>query len=268
MNTYLITVRARWPHRPFEDRELCVEAWARLRTALPKVLACVLMPNHLHLLREVADEGVGEGDAQAGLVNQLRGLTRKHFPGTKLWEPASARRVAPGRVHLMRNIRYVHMNPCRAGIVGDPLEWEWSTHRDYLGLAAPVWSEPSGLRLWKGDLREFHRYVSSDPSADVKGTRFPASPQAAALFALPLLVRAVTIARRGRAALDMDARRLIVALGSKVSRASRAELAAALDVSERTVYRIAANPPVAGDRETTLAILRILADPRLMARRG
>lgn len=45
--------------------------------------------------------------------------------------------------YLLQLIRYIHLNPVRAGIVREPGGWAWSSHRVYLGQAgAPVWLEP------------------------------------------------------------------------------------------------------------------------------
>jgi REP element-mobilizing transposase RayT len=46
-------------------------------------------------------------------------------------------------------IAYIHNNPVRAGIVGDPVESRWTSHRAYLGLvAAPPWLDVKlGLHL-------------------------------------------------------------------------------------------------------------------------
>src|SRR5208283_2925907 len=83
--------------------------------------------------------------------------------------------------HLKRQIRYVHLNPCRSRLVRDPMEWEWSTHRDVLGAVGEAWVDlPQLHRIWgaRDDefRRIFHAYVSGDPSALVEGTPLPQKP--------------------------------------------------------------------------------------------
>lgn len=41
--------------------------------------------------------------------------------------------------HLLGVVRYIHLNPCRAGLVSDPADHRWSSHRAYLGEGAPQW---------------------------------------------------------------------------------------------------------------------------------
>src|SRR5688500_390704 len=42
--------------------------------------------------------------------------------------------------HAARLVAYIHNNPVRAGVVSDPADSDWSSHRAYLGLVeAPPW---------------------------------------------------------------------------------------------------------------------------------
>lgn len=110
------------------------------------------MTNHLHLVVEVAPGGA------AGLARDLAGayegtgLPAGRGPGALFAPPAPPCRVdAEG--YLLQLIRYVHLNPVRAGLVRDPAEYRWSGHRTYLGRGGPPWlSTDLGLRLLGGDL--------------------------------------------------------------------------------------------------------------------
>lgn len=35
--------------------------------------------------------------------------------------------------YLLEVVRYIHLNPVRAGLVGEPADWRWSSHLAYLG---------------------------------------------------------------------------------------------------------------------------------------
>ena len=41
--------------------------------------------------------------------------------------------------HLMQLIRYIHLNPVRAGITPDAAAYAWSSHRAYLGRLTLPW---------------------------------------------------------------------------------------------------------------------------------
>jgi len=42
--------------------------------------------------------------------------------------------LVDGDSYLLELVRYIHLNPVRAGIVKDPQEYTWSSHRAYLGM--------------------------------------------------------------------------------------------------------------------------------------
>jgi hypothetical protein len=44
------------------------------------------------------------------------------------------------RTYLLELVRYLHLNPVRAGLVQHPADWPWSSHRACLGLKkGPDW---------------------------------------------------------------------------------------------------------------------------------
>jgi hypothetical protein len=78
--------------------------------------------------------------------------------------------------HAALVIAYIHNNPVRAGLVGDPADSDWSSHRAYLGLVkAPPWlNVERGLSACGFDSSPkgrvaFHEFVvahSRDPRCD------------------------------------------------------------------------------------------------------
>lgn len=138
-----------------------------LHRAFPDLIALCVMPDHVHLLLPHADPDNRMHRAMAGYA---RGLCARRGIRGPLWDARPPAVRIPGQKHLRRTIRYIHLNPCRAGLVADPLAWPFSTHRDACGLVArpivKLVADPVG----------FHQYVSGDPAADVAGTPFPIAP--------------------------------------------------------------------------------------------
>jgi len=120
------------------------------------------MGTHIHVLVESNRE---VGCEVAWLARSLRRM--KGWPA-----PDVAAKVAVGRSKVLRDIRYIAVNPCEARLCSDPLQWLWSTHRELFGAAVDPWLDPRVRRLMGGP-EALHRYVSGHPSVRVEGTPPP-----------------------------------------------------------------------------------------------
>jgi hypothetical protein len=110
------------------------------------------MTNHLHLAVEIP--AVQMAAFQAALV---AGYTLHRRCTDVCVAPVFDPPDPPFRVdadpYLLQLIRYIHLNPLRAGLVRDAADYRWSGHRAYLGYAGPAWlSTDLGFRLLGGDL--------------------------------------------------------------------------------------------------------------------
>jgi len=192
--------------RPFDDRRACAALWSRI-TRNFDVVALALMPDHVHLLAQI------EQDVALRAFSHVLSAFRTKMRATAIphlefdWERIPApEKVQRDRRHIARTLRYIHLNPTRDALCKDPLEWEWSTHRDWLGaVARPCvdrarWSRAMGRRF-PSSIGWVHEYVSSDPSVPDKHP--PASPNAYLHSvikdaSIDQLVRAVPQALRSR----------------------------------------------------------------------
>lgn len=98
--------------------------------------AYVLMPNHVHLLVSPADA--------AGLGKMMQWIGRYYVPyfnhkyqrvGT-LWQGRYRTSVIDSERYFMTCSRYIECNPVRAGLVGDPAHYPWSSYTHHIGVAA------------------------------------------------------------------------------------------------------------------------------------
>jgi len=99
---------------------------------------CCLMPNHVHLV------------LQAGAVPLSRAMQNLSFRYTRhvnvrerrfghLFQGRYKAILVDAESYLLELVRYVHLNPVRAGLADRPDAWRWSGHRAYLGRAAAPW---------------------------------------------------------------------------------------------------------------------------------
>jgi putative transposase len=114
------------------------------------VHAYCLMPNHLHLLLQVRDRP---------LSSLMRGLLQRHAVranrlyfgaghvfGDRFWS-----RPCESESDVLNTVRYIHLNPVRAGLVGTPEAYPWSSHRIYLGEVETAWVATSILEFLSAD---------------------------------------------------------------------------------------------------------------------
>ena len=101
-----------------------------------KIHAYVLMTNHVHLLiTPQAEEGIGKVMQMLGRYYvQFYNFTYKRT-GT-LWEGRYKATLIDSEAYMLICMRYIELNPVRAGMVSHPLEYPWSSyHCNALGQA-------------------------------------------------------------------------------------------------------------------------------------
>lgn len=97
------------------------------------VLAYVLMPNHFHLVVEAAQKELSRA------IHRLNGLyaqwfNKQHGHWGHLFGDRFGANAVVDEHHALRLMRYVFMNPVRAGLCHHPREWRWSSYGATVGL--------------------------------------------------------------------------------------------------------------------------------------
>jgi putative DNA methylase len=101
-----------------------------------RLLAWVIMPNHVHALVEIWNVSLGE------VLKSWKSYTSKaannilRRTGT-FWEEDYFDRYLRDEEHYRRVVRYIESNPARAGLAKAPEQWDWSSAR-YRGEPGPV----------------------------------------------------------------------------------------------------------------------------------
>jgi len=103
-----------------------------------RIHAFCLMTNHIHLA------------LQAGNIPLSHGMQNLSFRYTRWinWRESRAGHLFQGRYkavlvdgdsYLLELVRYIHLNPVRAGMIKNPEDYPWSGHRAYLGKEFLPW---------------------------------------------------------------------------------------------------------------------------------
>lgn len=109
------------------------------------VHAYVLMTNHFHLL--------ATPQTQNGLPMMMQAVGRsyvRYFNNTQsrsgtLWEGRYKSTLIQTERYLLTCMAYIDLNPVRAGLVGAPQDYPWSSHLHYLGARQDRWITPHAL---------------------------------------------------------------------------------------------------------------------------
>lgn len=111
-------------------------------------------PNHVHLVLVPArEDGLSAtlGPAHRRYTWEIN--QREGWRGF-LWQGRFAS-FPMEEGHLHACLRYVELNPVRAGLVARPEDWRWSSARAHLGLAADALTDLAPARERIGDWRAF-----------------------------------------------------------------------------------------------------------------
>jgi putative transposase len=132
---------ANWLAEGAQQYEVAIHGW-------------VFMTNHVHLLATPTDEG-----GLSKLMQFLGRLYVRRFnyaytrSGT-LFEGRFKTCVVQEDHYLLTCLRYIELNPVRAGLVSNPGEYRWSSYQAHaLGVKSRLWSPHQGY-LELGGTRE------------------------------------------------------------------------------------------------------------------
>jgi putative transposase len=124
------------------------------RKAETAVWAWCLMPNHVHLILVPSRaDGLAAALAPAQRRYSWEVNQREGWSGA-LWQGRYAS-FALDEPHLYACLRYIELNPVRAGLVERPEDWPWSSARAHLGLAPDPIADLAPARARVDDWRAF-----------------------------------------------------------------------------------------------------------------
>jgi REP element-mobilizing transposase RayT len=134
--------------------------------------AWALMSNHYHLLPRLSASNLGLmmrrlNGSCAGYFN--KNLSRRGY----LFMDRCKSIATQQQLYLQDLIRYIHLNPVRAGLVRDLrslVSYEWSSHRDYVSRPRHPWCNVSeGLRKFSLKRSEQRRRYMEFLAAGIDG---------------------------------------------------------------------------------------------------
>ncbi|MDD5628231.1 MAG: transposase [Elusimicrobia bacterium] len=134
-----------------------------------RLYAYCLMPNHLHLLIQVAAASASVIMHWLQSVYARSYNRRRERWGHVFQDRFHARRCRDDR-YMLALLRYIHCNPVRAGLAASASQWPWSGHAGLAGLRRDPLLDPGfPLSLFSKDMRDaarlYHEFVQGSASA-------------------------------------------------------------------------------------------------------
>jgi len=138
-----------------EDKKQYLEALAEdsARYGM-RLLGWCLMTNHVHLVAVPEREDAFSRGLQRCHSRWAQRFNRQHARSGHLWQGRFFC-CALDRDHLTTALAYVDLNPVRAGIVGDAVEYRWSSARAHVEgrdagglLDLELWRQVPGHERW------------------------------------------------------------------------------------------------------------------------
>jgi putative transposase len=155
-----------------EDRRAFVAGLARTAERFGWLVhAYCLMDTHVHLIVETSEPTLGSG------MQRLTGsyayeFNRRHGRYGHLFAGRYSASLIDTDAHAIVAGAYVVLNPVRAGLVADAVDWAWSSYRASAGLVrAPAFLEtrllPAMLHNDIGRARELYRELVNETAANL-----------------------------------------------------------------------------------------------------
>jgi putative transposase len=131
-----------------QDRQRFLDRLAHeVKEGKCSVFAWVLMGNHAHILFKSGQHGISTVMGRV-LTWYAQYFNRRHGRAGHLFENRYKSVLCDEETYLLVLVRYIHLNPVRAGIVStlDELNrYPWSGHRAMMGKEEYSWTGPDSV---------------------------------------------------------------------------------------------------------------------------
>ena len=164
--TYHITCRGNHRQDIFrddEDRRVYIERLIQAKDDHGcTILSYCLMTNHVHLQVQTSDVELWKMMKQLNMRYVLFFNAKYDLVG-RLFQGRYRAELIDSHAYNVATSRYIHRNPVEAKMVKTPLEYPWSSYRDYLGKRFDILVSPETiLAYFPGQSRELYQeYVES-----------------------------------------------------------------------------------------------------------
>ncbi len=103
-----------------------------------RIHAYCLMDNHVHFLIQIGQTPLSKV-MQNLAFRYTRWMNWRHHRIGHLFQGRFRAILCDANTYLLELVRYIHLNPVRAGLTDVPEKYPWSGHSAYLGMTVVPW---------------------------------------------------------------------------------------------------------------------------------
>jgi REP element-mobilizing transposase RayT len=137
-----------------------------------RIPAYCFMDNHVHLMLTEKEPGLLPLFMKKVLVRYVGWFNREHQRKGVLMENRYRSECVADEAYALALVRYIHLNPCVAGIVATPEAYRWSSYRDYLSKTPGLADTAAVLGMFSADERQardgFIEFHESEPATYIE----------------------------------------------------------------------------------------------------
>jgi putative transposase len=123
-----------------------------------RLYAYCLMPNHVHLLSETSESPLSKF-MQSVQQSYTQWFNRTHGKSGHLFQGRYKAIICDRDEYLAALVRYIHLNPVRAGLVEHPDAYPYSGHRSYVTDDGPGIIDPRPVLALLGGRHAYRDFV-------------------------------------------------------------------------------------------------------------
>jgi len=133
------------------DFLLLARAFNRARALHPfDLIAWVFLPDHWHCIVAPRYPATISQVIKCVKQSSMTGINRRRGTEGELWQPRFFDRALRTVKEYHEKVEYIHLNAVRAGLVGHPRDWRWSSFNEYAGMRPEEQSQRCALTIDRG----------------------------------------------------------------------------------------------------------------------
>lgn len=125
-----------------------------------ELIAYCLMPNHYHILLKHENPVQGSSFLQRIFNSYTQAINKRYSRVGTLFQGSVKKRIIEDDDYLAETIKYIHLNPVKAGLCQKPENWLYSDYREWIELVRTTRNIASVRDNIFGSARDYAEIIS------------------------------------------------------------------------------------------------------------